>query len=38
MNKDNLHFFLGGNDLEMKTIKDLLDKQGIAMATGKQKQ
>lgn len=30
MEKKNLHFFLGGNDLEMKTIKDLLDKQGIA--------
>ncbi len=29
-NKNNLHFFLGGNDLEMKTIKDLLEKQGVA--------
>lgn len=30
MNTNNLHFFLGGNDLEMKTIKDLLEKQGVA--------
>ena len=30
MKNKNLHFFLGGNDLEMKTIKDLLDKQGVA--------
>lgn len=30
MNTNNLHFFLGGSDLEMKTIKDLLDKQGVA--------
>lgn len=30
MNTKDLHFFLGGNDLEMKTIKDLLDKQGVA--------
>ena len=30
MNTENLHFFLGGSDLEMKTIKALLDKHGIA--------
>jgi hypothetical protein len=30
MNTNNLHFFLGGNDLEMKTIKNLLDEQGVA--------
>ena len=30
MDKDNLHFFLGGNDLEMVTIKKLLDKEGAA--------
>lgn len=30
MEKQDLHFFLGGNDLEMKTIKDLLDKLGVA--------
>ncbi len=30
MNKNNLHFFLGGVDLEMATIKKLLDKENIA--------
>lgn len=30
MNKNNLHFFLGGRDLEMETIRDLLDKQSVA--------
>ena len=30
MNTKNLHFFLGSSDLEMKTIKNLLDKQGVA--------
>lgn len=30
MNKNNLHFFLGGADLEMATIKKLLEKEGVA--------
>lgn len=30
MDKNNLHFFLGGADLEMTTIKKLLDKEDIA--------
>jgi len=30
MNTKHLHFFLGGSDLEMKTIKELLDKQGAS--------
>lgn len=30
MNTQNLHFFLGGKDLEMETIKNLLNKQGVA--------
>lgn len=30
MNTQNLHFFLGGKDLEMETIKNLLNKHGIA--------
>ncbi|MBQ7659611.1 MAG: hypothetical protein IJS26_02550 [Alphaproteobacteria bacterium] len=35
MNKDNLHFFLGGADAEMATIKELLDKQGVAYSDAK---
>ena len=35
MEKNNLHFFLGGSDLEMKTIKDLLDKEGISYSDAK---
>lgn len=30
MNKENLHFFLGGNDLEMQAIKQVLDKAGVS--------
>jgi len=30
MNKNDLHFFLGGADLEMATIKNLLKKEGVA--------
>ncbi len=29
MDKNNLHFFLGGADLEMSTIRTLLDKEGV---------
>lgn len=35
MNKDNLHFFLGGADAEMVAIKELLDKQGVAYSDAK---
>ncbi|MBQ9034368.1 MAG: hypothetical protein IJ099_00200 [Alphaproteobacteria bacterium] len=34
MNKNNLHFFLGGADLEMATIKKLLEKEGVAYSDG----
>ena len=30
INKQNLHFFLGGNDLEMECIKKLLEEKGIS--------
>ena len=30
MNTKDLHFFLGGNDLEMKAIKNLLEKNGAS--------
>ncbi len=33
MNTKNLHFFLGGNDLEMKTIETLLKEQGVSYST-----
>lgn len=29
MNKNDLHFFLGGSDFEMSAIKKLLDKEGV---------
>ncbi len=35
MNKDDLHFFLGGTDAEMVAIKELLDKQGVAYSDAK---
>lgn len=35
MDKDNLHFFLGGTDAEMVAIKELLDKQGVAYSDAK---
>ncbi|MBR5599143.1 MAG: hypothetical protein IKW39_03785 [Alphaproteobacteria bacterium] len=28
-NKQNLHFFLGGSDLEMEVIKTILEKEGV---------
>ncbi|MBE6450659.1 MAG: hypothetical protein E7016_01700 [Alphaproteobacteria bacterium] len=30
MNKNDLHFFLGGADLEMVTIRKLLEKEGVS--------
>lgn len=30
MNKEDLHFFLGGKDLEMAAIKSLLEKENVA--------
>ena len=35
MDKDDLHFFLGGADAEMVAIKELLDKQGVAYSDAK---
>lgn len=35
MDKDDLHFFLGGTDAEMVAIKELLDKQGVAYSDAK---
>ena len=35
MDKSKLHFFLGGNDAEMATIKALLDKEGVSYSDAK---
>ena len=35
MNKQNLHFFLGGADAEMTTIKNLLEQEGVSYSDAK---
>ena len=35
MNKENLHFFIGGTDAEMITIRELLDKEGVSYSDAK---